>query len=161
MPSALRRTIIDQGKNMKTTYIILAVLHFFVGIGALFGGGAALLNPVDPLGFPIEMLAGSPFSNFFIPGLILFTVIGLGSLFAGVTALLRNNLQGYFSSITSWALMIWIIVQCLMINTVAFAHVLYFLIGLAGAVLAFRILYVRQQFPANLFYLSSKKPDQL
>jgi hypothetical protein len=135
---------------MKTTYITLAVLHFFVGIGALFGGGAALLNPVNPLGFPIEMLAGSSFSDFFIPGLILFTMIGLGSLFAGVTALLRNNLQGYYSSVASWALMIWIVVQCLMINTVAFAHVFYFLIGLAGAILAFTILDAKQQFPATL-----------
>jgi hypothetical protein len=136
--------------DIITIYIIVAILHFFVGVGALFGGGAALLNPVNPLGFPIEILSGSPFSNFFVPGLILFTVIGLGSIFAGVTALRRSKLQGYYSSVASWALIIWIVVQCLMINTVVFAHIFYFLIGLVGAVLAFRILYIRQQFPANV-----------
>jgi hypothetical protein len=147
--------------KIRTTCIRLAILHFFVGLGAIFGGGAALLNPVGPLGFPIEMLAGSPFSDFFIPGLILFAVIGLGSIFAGITAILQSSLQGYYSSVVSWALMIWIVVQCLMINTVVFVHVFYFFIGLAGAIMAFVILYKKRQFPATLINLSLKRADKL
>ncbi len=135
---------------MKTIYISLAILHFFVGIGALFGGGAAILDPVEPLGVPAELLESSPFSNYLIPGLILFVVIGLGSIFSGFTAISKSKYQGYISSVSSWALMIWIVVQCLMIRAVAFPHVLFFLIGLAGAVLAFAILYDKKQFPANL-----------
>ncbi len=135
---------------MKTTYIALAVLHFFVGVGAIFGGGAAIFDPVEPLGVPAELLENSPFSNYFIPGLILFIVIGFGSIFSGFTAISKSKYQGYFSSVSSWGLMIWIVVQCLMIRAVAFPHVFFFFIGLIGAALAFRILYIRQQFPVDI-----------
>ena len=126
------------------------VMHFFVGIGALVGGGAAILDPFNPLGAPLDMLEHSPFDNFLIPGLILFIIIGIGSLISGVMALIKSDYQGYYSSVSSWALMIWIAVQCLMLRAIVFAHVLFFVIGLVGAVLAFSILYDKQQFPANL-----------
>ncbi len=125
-------------------------MHFFVGIGALFGGGAAILDPHSPLGVPLAILENSPFENFLIPGLILFLIIGIGSMISGLTAVSKSDYQGYYSSVSSWALMIWIVVQCLMIRAVAFPHVLFFLIGLAGAVLALSILYDKRQFPANL-----------
>lgn len=125
-------------------------MHFFVGIGALVGGGAAILDPLNPLGVPLDTLEHSPFDNFLIPGLILFIIIGIGSLISGVMALLKSDYQGYYSSVSSWALMIWIAVQCLMLKAVVFAHVFFFFIGLAGAVLAFTILDEKQQFPANL-----------
>ena len=125
-------------------------MHFFVGIGAVFGGGAAILSPLSPLGVPLDILENSPFENFLMPGLILFLIIGIGSLVSGLTAVSKSDYQGYYSSVSSWALMIWIVVQCLMIRAVAFPHVLFFLIGLAGAVLALIILYDKRQFPANL-----------
>ncbi len=132
-------------------------MHFFVGIGALVGGGAAILDPFNPLGAPLDMLKYSPFDNFLIPGLILFLIIGIGSIISGVMALLKSNYQGYYSSVSSWALMIWIAVQCLMLKAIVFAHVFFFLIGLAGAVLAFTILDDKQQLPANLLRNLIKK----
>ena len=128
----------------------LCYLHFFVGVGALFGGIAGMINPYNPLGIPADLLEGSPFGSFFIPSLILFTVIGLGHTYSGWAALKNSQYQGYISSVFSWALMIWIVVQCLMINTVDILHVLYFLIGLIGAVLAMLLLLEKRQFPANL-----------
>jgi hypothetical protein len=135
---------------MKKEHRTLFALHLFVGVGALFGGLAGMLNPDDPLGIPNNLLDGSPFSNFFIPSLILFVVIGLGHTFSAITARLNSKYQGYITSIFSWALMIWIVVQCLIINTVDFLHVLYFGLGLCGAVLGMRILFAAGYFPANL-----------
>ncbi|MBW6463089.1 MAG: hypothetical protein SCJ94_08800 [Bacillota bacterium] len=135
---------------MKKIYLVLTVMHLFVGVGALFGGMAAMLDPWEPAGVPVEMLEGSPFTNYFIPGLILFTVIGLGHIFSAVTAIRKFEYQGYISSVFSWGLMIWIVVQCIMINAVALLHVIFFLIGLVGAVLAWIILYKQNAFPANL-----------
>ncbi len=132
----------------------LCYLHFFIAIGALFGGMAGMLSPYEPLGIPNELLEGSPFSSYFIPSLILFAIIGLGHTFSGLTALKNSKHQGYISSVFSWALMIWIVVQCIIIETVDFLHVLYFILGLIGAVLGFLILAERRQFPANLFLKS-------
>ena len=135
--------------NSKVKY--LCYLHFFVGVGALFGGMGGMLNPYDPLGIPADLLEGSPFSNYFIPSLILFNVIGLGHTFSGWAVLKNSHYQGYISSVFSWALMIWIVVQCLIMGAVEFLHVFYFFIGLIGAVLAMLLLFEKRQFPANLF----------
>lgn len=136
---------------MFKIYRYLVFHHFFIALGALFGGAAAIFDPYQPLGVPLELLEGSPFRNYLIPGIILFTVIGLGNLFSALTALKKNEQQGYISSVFSWALMIWIVVQCIMINAVDFLHILYFILGLLGAVLSMRILSEKNAFPANLF----------
>ena len=136
---------------MVKIYRFLAIHHFIIAIGALFGGAAALINPYEPLGVPLELLEGSPFDNYLIPGLILFTIIGVGNLFSSCTAVKSSKHQGYISSVFSWGLMIWIVVQCIMINAIDFLHVLYFILGLLGAVLAMSILYEQRAFPTNLF----------
>lgn len=119
---------------------ILLALHLFVGIGALGGGLAAILDPHEPLGMPAEALKNAPFSDYLIPGIILFTVIGLGNL-AGAFAL-RNRwkVRGYSSIVLGAVLVIWIVVQCIMLQAVAFLHVLFFVIGAAKAVLAMKVL---------------------
>lgn len=58
----------------------LFVIHLFVGLGAMAGGLAAILNPIDPLGAPLSLLYGSPFRSYLLIGLFLFTVLGLGNL---------------------------------------------------------------------------------
>jgi hypothetical protein len=145
---------------MKKGNRILFALHLFIGVGALFGGLVGMLSPDEPLGIPNSLLDGSPFSNFFIPSLILFVVIGLGHIFSAITARLHSRHQGYITSIFSWALMIWIVVQCLIIKTVDFLHVLYFSLGLCGAVLGMRILFAEGSFPANLVIGLLSKEDK-
>lgn len=91
---------------MIKIYRILPVMHAFVGIGALFGGCAAMLNPNGPMGISVELLENSPFDNYFIPGLILFTVIGLGNILSSFLFRYHLKYQGYISSVFSWALVI-------------------------------------------------------
>ncbi len=135
---------------MKRVYSVLFVLHLFVGIGAMAGGLAAILNPQEPMGAPIELLQNSPFSNFLIPGIILFTVIGLGNVISAITLRLRFKFQGYVSVVFSGALVIWIIVQCIMINSIVFLHVLFFIIGLIQSVLSALIIFEQRLFPSKL-----------
>jgi hypothetical protein len=136
---------------MKRLYRMLFALHVFVGVGAVFGGLAAITNPKAPLGIPIEVLKNSPFSTFLIPGIILFTLIGLGNIFSALMFRFNSRFQGYISSVFSWALVIWIIVQCIMLNSIAALHVIFFTIGLIEASLSMIILYEKRLFPINLF----------
>ena len=59
----------------------LLFLHLFLALTASIGGALLMINPDGSL---IQMqpgwLEGSPFSNYFIPGLLLFTFLGLMSL---------------------------------------------------------------------------------
>ena len=135
---------------MKTVYRLLFALQLFVGIGAIFGGLAAIVNPEEPLGITVDALKNSPFSNFLIPGIILFIVIGFGNVFSALMFQFKSKFQGYISSVFSWALVIWIVVQCIMLEAVAFLHILFFMIGVIEAVLSAIILFEQRLFPANL-----------
>ena len=135
---------------MKIVYRALFILHVFVGLGAMGGGMMAILNPQGPGGMPIDSLKNSPFSNFLIPGIILFTIIGLGNIFSAITILFKSRVQGYISSVFGWALVIWIIVQCIMLNIVIYLHVIFFIIGLVEAILSMIILFENRLFPANI-----------
>ena len=135
---------------MKKVYRLLFGLHLFVGIGAMFGGLAAITNPQAPLGISVETLKNSPFNNYLIPGIILFTIIGLGNVISGLMFRYKLKFQAYISSVFSWALVIWIVVQCIMLNGVVFLHVLFFIIGSIQAILSIIILFNKRLFPANL-----------
>lgn len=135
---------------MKIVYRFLFALQLFVGIGAIGGGLMAILNPQGPGGMPADALKNSPFNNYLIPGIILFSVIGLGSIFSSVIIYFRLKFTGYISSIFSWALVIWIVVQCIMLNAIASLHVIFFIIGLVEAALSAVILFEQRLFPANI-----------
>ncbi len=135
---------------MKKVYTILPIIHAFVGIGAIAGGLAAILNPDAPLGMSTEVLKNSPFSNYLVPGIILLSVIGLGNIISALTFRLNSKYQGYISSVFSWALVIWITVQCIMLGSVVFLHVLYFIIGLFEALLSLILLFEHRLFPTNI-----------
>jgi hypothetical protein len=147
---------------MEIVYRLLFVLHGFVGVGALAGGLAAIINPQGPLGMSVEPLNNSPFSNYLIPGIILFTVIGLGNIISAFMFRYKLKFQGYISSVFSWALVIWIVVQCIMLNTVVFLHILFFTIGLIEAALSIVILFEHRLFPTNIilkFYRKIRKKN--
>lgn len=145
---------------MRRLYRLLFALHVFVGIGALVGGLAAIINPLEPLGMPVEPLKNSPFTNYLIPGIILFAVLGLGNIISALMFRFKLRFQGYISSVFSWALVIWIAVQCIMLNGVAFLHVLFFIIGLIESTLSMIILFEQRLFPTNIvlkFYKEIRK----
>lgn len=137
-------------ERMKKVYLILLIVHIFVGIGAIGGGLTAILFPQGPAGISTDALKNSPFSDFLIPGIILFSIIGLGNIFSAVTILMKSKLQGYISSVFGWALVIWIVVQCIMLNTIVLLHVIFFIIGLVQAALAMFILFKEELFPTNI-----------
>lgn len=128
---------------MRVVYRLLFALHLFVGLGAVVGGLAAIINPQEPVGMPVELLNNSPFNNYLIPGIILFTIIGLGNVISAFMFRFKLRFQGYISSVFSWALVIFIVVQCMMLNTVHFLHIIFFVIGLVEAGISMRMLFER------------------
>ncbi|WP_411168188.1 hypothetical protein ACH36K_13780 [Clostridium sp. MB05] len=151
---------------MKKVYNLLFVLHVFVGLGAIGGGSMAILNPQGPGGISTEVLKNSPFSNFLIPGIILCTVIGLGNVFSAVSIIFKSKYQGYISSIVSWALVVWIIVQCIMLEMIIYLHVIFFIVGLVQAFLSIIILFKQHLFPTSIILniitkLENKFPESI
>jgi hypothetical protein len=95
--------------RLAKTSIALEVL---LGIGALGGGLVLIVAPrgeIMPL--PLSALAGSPFETYLGPGLILFTVLGMGPLVAAWLALRRHPLAPFAAFAVGVALLIWVAVE--------------------------------------------------
>jgi hypothetical protein len=129
---------------------LLIVLQVLLGLGALAGGGAFILAPDGHLiQMPLSNLKDSPFRDFLIPGVLLFTFVGIFPL--GVAYSLwrlparrwPDALNPFKDLHWSWAgslaagaiIIIWITVQVLLIRAVAFLHILYWAWGVLLLVL--------------------------
>ena len=134
---------------MKTTRIIVIILHLFVGLGALAGGTAAIMTPSNPLGMPAEALQYSPFQSFLIPGIILFTFIGLFNLISGILVIIRKRFNEYLPGLTGIIMALWLIVQCLILRDIHYLHITFFIIAIIQGSLSIYLLYNRNLFPFN------------
>lgn len=126
----------------KTLLIILGSLQIFVGLTAFISGILLVIYPSGKLlNAPLEMLNGSPFNDFLLPGLILLSVNGIGQLIAGYLTFRKNSYSSLIAAVLGIGLMIWIFVQ---VNMIGGGHLLqysYFFIGVAETSLAFLICY--------------------
>jgi hypothetical protein len=95
----------------------LLVLEVLLSLGALGGGFVLILAPrgeIMPL--PLSALAGSPFDTYLGPGLILFSVLGMGPLVAARLAWLRHPFAPVAAFIVGVALLIWVAVEIAIIG---------------------------------------------
>ncbi len=116
------------------------VLQIFVSIGALAAGFLFILYPSgSALQTPPDMLKDSPFANFLIPGIILFTVNGIGQFVAAVLTIRRHRFAGYAGAVFGIGLMIWIFVQVNMIGGGNLLQYAYFAFGVVETSLSFVI----------------------
>lgn len=97
-------------------YLLMAGL-LFQGLSGLGGGAALVLDPSGALlQMPLDLLAGSPFRTYRIPGLILLTVLGIGPLAVLVALWQRRTWAWTGALIVSLALIIWIGVEIAMVG---------------------------------------------
>jgi hypothetical protein len=69
---------------------VIAAIEAVVGLGAVYGG-IALLRDAEAFGARREWLAGSVFSDYTIPGIVLSVVIGGGMLASAAITLAANG----------------------------------------------------------------------
>lgn len=125
---------------------VLILLLVFLGINGLFGGTAFLLDPSGGLlMIPREALDALPVPDFFLPGLFLFTVMGLFP-FLVAYGLWRRPQWAWAEVIGRWSrrhwswtatlalgivIVLWIGLQVLLFGSVWPPMVMTLLVGLA------------------------------
>jgi hypothetical protein len=133
-----------QANRIPKSVWLLILLQFLLGLGAFVSGILMMAFPDGSLmQMPLDMLKYSPFPHFFIPGAILCTLLGVFPLAVAYSLWQRpswrwpealNPAKGlHWSWSASWAagviLVIWITVQVVLLRSIAFLHVLYFVWG--------------------------------
>jgi hypothetical protein len=107
----------------------------WLGLGALAGGVALVARPDGSvMGMSTSILAGSPFPDFLVPGLILGGLFGIGSLATAVAGMRHAVLAPTVAFAIGMGQMIWIVVELAIIRELSFLHPLMFGTGLVIAV---------------------------
>lgn len=87
-------------------------LEILLGVGALFGGGQFIIAPDGHLlGMTTTMLAGTPFRSYLVPGIILFTFVGVAPLLAAAITLRRQAIAPLAAIAVGLILIGWICVE--------------------------------------------------
>lgn len=124
---------------MQIKHVLPGALAF-LGLGAIGGGGVLIASPTGKLiGMPLSMLQHSPFHSFLIPGIILFSVLGVMPILIGYALLkhpvspLAERLNFFGDMHWSWTftiycaftLIFWIQIQMLLLQAVHWLHTFY------------------------------------
>jgi hypothetical protein len=97
--------------------IAAVVLEVVLALGALGGGIALMLGPrgeIIPL--PLSLLNGSVFASYFVPGLILFVVLGVGPLVVAYLAWSGHPLAPALTLAVGGALLVWLTVEIIIVG---------------------------------------------
>ena len=125
---------------VRTLFFSQGILQLFVALGALVAGAMFILEPSGRLlQAPTEMLKATPFSNYLLPGIILFCVNGLGQAAAGILTLRRDTRAGIIGGVFGLGLIIWLFVQVTLIGGGYLIQNVFFAIGIAETTFAFFI----------------------
>lgn len=123
----------------------LIVMHVLLGLGAVFGGLVLIFDPSGGIiKMPTSLLENSPFNTFLIPGIILFTVLGVFPLVVSYALVTKRHWKAadriniFAQMHWSWgcslsigfALIIWITVEVYFIKGIAAIHLVYIFLGL-------------------------------
>jgi len=113
--------------------MVLIVLELLIGVAAL-GGGVYALSGAK--GVSRELLEGSPFKTYFVPGLILLVVVG-GSMFAAAGLLLAEASAARTVSLFAGILLVgWIVSQLSIIGHCTRLQDVFALLGFIVVILS-------------------------
>jgi hypothetical protein len=102
-----------------------------LGLGALAGGIALLVKPDGSvMHLDVALLAGSPFTDFTVPALILGGLFGIGSFVVAGLGLAHLRLAPFLAFAIGCGQMIWIVVELAIIKELSVLHPTFFAIGL-------------------------------
>lgn len=115
----------------------LVVLLIFGAVSAF--GGAVLAIVFNGAGVPLEHLAGTPFSTFFIPGLILGGILGGTQLVAALALLRRRHWALLMAAIAGFGMLIWIFIELAIVGY-SWLQSVYFGLGVLELALVLALL---------------------
>lgn len=140
--------------------VTLFAVDAFAAMTAV-GGGILVATGLDRL--PAAWLAGTLFSSYLIPGLILAVVVG-GSAAAATVATVRNPEAGALASLLAGVIMLgWIVGEVLILNQPSrptWIEVVYFAVGLVMAVLGLMVGRAERRGRCSRVTIRRFRPEQ-
>lgn len=128
------------GKRPAVLYALIAAL-VFQGLSGIGGGIGLVLDPSgEAVGLPIAWLEGSPFADYLIPGVVLFTVLGVPPLIIAYGLWTGRRWSCTAGLAVGLALLVWLAVEIAVIGyqPTPPLQVVYGIVGIMIVALALR-----------------------
>ena len=126
----------NENNSSRFAVYFLGALQVFIGLTAIAGGFGLVSDPSGTkMDIPLEWLSNSPFVNYFVPGLVLLIVNGVGNFFAGIATFLRNRYAGNMAVAFGTFLVLFIVTEVWFIGVQTLLQPLYLLLGLTELML--------------------------
>jgi len=129
---------------MRTRFLLGGLLSF-IALNAFAGGYYAMAGAA---GVPTEWLAGSPFRDYSVPGLILFIAVGGAALIASVSVFLRDPRARLASFAAAAVLLGWLAIQVAIVGYISWMQPVTAAAGLLVVALARRLPADEEESPA-------------
>lgn len=131
-------------KRLNIMRNALGGVELFISLGALAAGFGLMTEPSGAgVGLSQELLVGTPFPDYLIPGIVLFIGIGLGNLLGAFLTFSRHSRAGNTGVLFGILLIGWISFQIYWIGFFPFLQLLMMFCGAAEIWLGFRLLRAR------------------
>ncbi|UCE82189.1 MAG: hypothetical protein JSV47_10750 [Deltaproteobacteria bacterium] len=130
----------NENKRGRFVGYSLGALQIFIGLTAIAGGFGLVSDPSGTkMNIPLDWLRDSPFTNYFVPGLVLLIVNGVGNFFAGIATFLRNRYAGTMAVAFGTFLMLFILIEVEFIGLRTLLQPLYLILGLIELMLGLKL----------------------
>ncbi len=134
---ALRRETFYVFKTFlqHSRYFIMRIALIFIlllnAIAAITGGWMLISEPTgSTLDMPVSMLDNSPFSNFYVPGILLFLFNGICSLIVAIAVFMRSRHRYWMLMLQGMISLVWIVAEVIMIRAISWQHYLFGIIAI-------------------------------
>ena len=105
----------DQLLSDSVVEILSTIISFFAAITSIIGS-ILLMSGAEDTNLSFTLLEGTPFTDFFIPGLLLLLIVGSSSSVSSYTYIRNINNKEYVSLLAGAVLTGWITVEILLLN---------------------------------------------
>lgn len=121
--------------------VLLLMLLLVVGINASVCGAMLAADPDgSTLRLPASLLDQTPFSNFFVPGILLAGLVGIPNLVAFLICLPKQGPHYGWAIGAGFLLSGWIVAQNLLLETVSWLHLIYLGIGIMIILISWQLM---------------------
>jgi hypothetical protein len=117
-------------------FIFEGIIQAFIGIGAVIYGPLLIIDPSGgKAAMSVDLLSGSPFENYLIPGILLFLINGISNIAGSILSFKKSEYAGYAGILLGFALIIWIVVQLMLIGYANWLQPFYLILGIVELIL--------------------------
>jgi hypothetical protein len=115
---------------MKVFRYIAMLLLLFNGISAVFGGYVLIDDPTGGgMQMPVELMKTGPFRDYLIPGIYLFSVLGVGSLVVLFMVIFHTRYHAQAVLFEGLATIAWIVTQMIVVQDIVLLQIIYLSVG--------------------------------